>query len=404
MLVKHARAAVFSLFSVASCIEATASYGGEFPKCISRLEQRALDAGVSVAVIKETLGSVKEISRTLELDRKQPEFNETFANYLNKRVTSFRVSEGQKMLARYKPLLDKLTRETGVPQHYLVAFWGLETNFGGYLGTFPVIDTLATLACDERRSEFFSKEVVAALQLIDTHGLPQEQMLGSWAGAMGQTQFMPSTYLLYGVDGENDGVVNLWESIPDAMASAANFLNHLGWQRNLRWGREVRLPANFDYLNAGLKNKKSLRQWHELGLTTAFGGRLPEEDIEASLIIPAGHEGPAFLVYDNFNVIMGWNRSIFYAIAVGHLADRINGSPALHQVPPDVPRLNVSQIKALQVRLNELGFNSGKPDGIIGPATGQAIRDYQASHKMIADGYPGQDVFKALNIEVNKHP
>ncbi len=404
MLVKYAKTAIFPLLSTVLCMQVTSGYGTEFSECISHLRERAMDAGVSEAVIKETLDSVKEINRTLELDRKQPEFSETFANYLNKRVTDFRVTEGQKMLAHYKPLLDRLTREYGVPQHYLIALWGLETNFGGYLGRFPVIDTLSTLACDKRRSEYFSKEVVAALKLMDTYALPPEQMLGSWAGAMGQTQFMPSAYLHYGVDGENDGAVNLWESIPDAMASAANFLNQLGWQRNWKWGREVRLPANFDYINAGLKNKKSLGQWHKLGLTTAFGGRLPEEETEASLIVPAGHEGPAFLVYDNFNVIMRWNQSIFYAIAVGYLADRINGSKILQQMPPDVPRLNVSHIKTLQIKLNELGFNSGKPDGIIGSATRQAIRNFQASRKMIADGYPGKNVFEALNIALNKHP
>ena len=280
---------------------------------------------------------------------------------------------------------------------------GWKPNYGSYLGKFPVIDTLVTLACDHRRSAYFTKEVMAAMELMDEFDIPRKQMLGSWAGAMGHTQFMPSAYLHYGIDGENNNNVNLWKSVPDAMSSAANFLNGLGWNKNWKWGREVLLPKNYDYLNAGLKNKKPLREWRKLGITTAFGGALPDDDTEASLLIPAGHRGPAFLVYDNFHVIMGWNRSISYALAVGILADRLNGSPDLHRPPPtDAPRLNVAQIKALQIKLNQLGFDSGKPDGIIGSGTRKAIRDYQHSKQMIADGYPGKRVFDSLDIALNK--
>jgi len=374
-----------------------------FQKCVENIEQHALEIGISRKTVTEALGPVVEpIPRTMELDNQQPEFNETFASYLNKRVTSFRIEQGRQLLKDHKTLLDKLTKTYGVPQHYLLAFWGLETNYGNYLGKFPVIDTLTTLACDKRRGSYFTKEVIAALQIMDKHHIPRAQMLGSWAGAMGHTQFMPSSYLNYGVDGENNNTVNLWNSIPDAMTSAANFLKELGWQKGWKWGREILLPKNFDYLNAGLNNKKTLSEWRKLGITTAFGGSIAESTEEAALIIPAGYKGPAFLVYDNFNVIMGWNRSIKYAISVGYLADRINGSQELVQAPPANPlRLNTDQVKALQAKLNYLGFDCGKPDGIVGSMTRKAISMYQRSQKLIADGYPRLNVFESLDIALN---
>ncbi len=374
-----------------------------FQQCIGDIEQQALAEGVSKRTINEALSPVKLIPRTIELDRRQPEFNETLGNYLDKRISDFRIEQGRRLIKEYKPLLDKLTKEYGIPQHVLVAFWGLETNYGAYLGKFPVLDTLATLACDHRRSGYFTKEIIAALKLMEKHNIDPEQMLGSWAGAMGQTQFMPSAYLRYGIDGENNGRVNLWKSIPDALTSAANFLNQLGWQRNWKWGREVKLPENFNYLSAGLSHKKSLEEWNKLGVTTVYDSPVPPADIEAELIIPAGYKGPAFLLYDNFHVIMDWNRSVYYALAVGHLADRINGSPAFHQQPPaNQPRLNTVQIRELQEKLNELGFESGKPDGILGPATRKAIRDYQEEQEMVADGYPRKTVFDALDIALGE--
>ncbi|MDD7806045.1 MAG: lytic murein transglycosylase [Endozoicomonas sp. (ex Botrylloides leachii)] len=374
-----------------------------FQQCVDTLQKQAKQEGIPNNIINEALSNVSPVTRTIELDRKQPEFSETFANYLNKRVTRTRIQKGRELLQENKALLDKLTKKYGIPPQYLIAFWGLETNYGGYLGKFPVIDTLVTLACDHRRSTYFSNEVIAAMEVMDEFNIPRKQMVGSWAGAMGQTQFMPSAYLHYGVDGDKDHDVNLWKSIPDAMSSAANFLHGLGWHKNWRWGREVLLPKDFNYLNTGFKNKKPLSQWRKLGITTVFGGPLPDGKAEAALLIPSGHRGPAFLVYDNFDVIMSWNRSIFYSLAVGILADKINGLPDLHRPPPtDSLRLNVAQIKTLQTKLNKLGFDSGNPDGIIGSDTRGAIREYQHSKKMIADGYPDKQVFDSLNIALNK--
>ncbi|MDX1634783.1 MAG: lytic murein transglycosylase [Marinobacter sp.] len=374
----------------------------DFEQCLARIEARAVEAGVSPETASRVLAQAEYLERVIELDRRQPEFTTTFADYLNRRVTPERVEKGRALLAEHEELLARVHRETGVPQPYLVAFWGLETNFGSYFGKMPVPSSLATLACDPRRSAYFSGELVAALQIIDEGAISVDRMEGSWAGAMGHVQFMPSVFLRYAVDADGDGRRDLWGSLADAMMSAGNFLDSLGWKDDYRWGREVLLPENFNYALAD-RRRLPLEQWRQLGLTDAHGQPLPAEDIEAALVVPAGHRGPAFLAYQNFNVIMGWNRSEFYAIAVGHLADRIAGAGGLQNPPPeDLPALSRDNIMALQEALNQKGYDAGKPDGILGPATRAAIRNYQQASDMVADGYPGEDLFARLGISLAK--
>lgn len=370
----------------------------EFPRCIERLESQAIEAGVSPDTASTVLASAEYLERVIELDRRQPEFTTTFADYLNRRVNDQRVSKGRELLQEHRELLNRVTRETGVPAPYLVSFWGLETNFGAYFGKMPVPSSLATLACDPRRSTFFTEQLIAALQIIDEGSITPDQMEGSWAGAMGHVQFMPTVFLRHAVDGDGDGKRDLWNSLPDAMMSAGNFLEDLGWNSDYRWGREVLLPDNFDY---GLADgrKLELNEWRKLGVTDAFGNALANEPIKASLVVPSGHRGPAFLAYHNFGVIMGWNRSEFYAIAVGHLADRIAGAGTLQNPPPeDLPALSRDNILAIQEALNAKGFDTGEPDGIMGPDTRSAIRSYQAKNDLVADGYPGEAVLEALDI------
>lgn len=374
------------------------AHADEFSSCVLELQQQARTKGISPSVVEQALGSVKYVPRVIELDRRQPEFTETFANYLNNRITTSKVSEGRILLAKHQKQLAQLTQQYGIPAQYLIAFWGLETNYGSYLGKMPILDSLATLACDQRRSSFFTKELFEALHLIEIHQIEHQTMLGSWAGAMGHTQFMPSAYRAYAIDGDGNGRTDLWNSVPDALASAANFLHGLGWQKDLRWGREVKLPSNFSFENAGTE-KRPLSQWAEMGVSTATGAPLAKLDIEAALLVPAGHKGPAFLVYKNFDVIMRWNRSYFYAISVGYLADRINGAGALQVAPPaDAPRLGVERIRQLQEKLNALGFDAGEADGILGSGTRRAIRAFQQASKLIADGYPDALVFNALGL------
>jgi membrane-bound lytic murein transglycosylase B len=370
----------------------------EFAACTLRLKQEADAAGISTTVRDDVLDNVQWVERVIELDRQQPEFTTTFADYYGKRVTPTRVEKGRKMLATHRELLHKISDQYGVPPHYLVSFWGLETNFGGYLGKMAIPDSLATLACDERRSKFFSAELISAMRIIEAGDVTRQSMTGSWAGAMGHVQFMPSAFLRYATDGDGDGRRDLWGSIPDAMASAGNFLKSLGWQPGLRWGREVILPAGFDYAQATRKVRKPLREWSDAGITDAFGKRLPRVELAGAILVPGGAAGPAFVVYENFDVIMRWNRSEFYAIAVGRLADRIAGAGKLQRpTQSDGLRLSRAKVLTLQTQLNALGYDSGRPDGIFGSGTRQALRAFQSANQMIADGYPSQEVIDAID-------
>lgn len=378
----------------------SASANEHFSSCTAALADRAKQEGVSQQIIDEVFPHLVHQDRVIELDRSQPEFVQTFPGYFSKRVTDWRTEKGKAMYAKHEKLLHKLSDKYGVPPHYLLAFWGLETNFGSYKGKMPVLDSLATLACDKRRSKYFTQEFLVAVKLMQREKLKKDNMVGSWAGAMGHTQFMPSAYTHYAIDGDGDGQINLWESEEDALSSAANFLASLGWERSFRWGREVKLPEGFNYQESGYKNRKPLSEWHEQGVKKADGSPLGEGETTAYVIVPAGHNGPAFIAYKNFRVIMRWNNSEFYAIAVGVLADRIAGASGIKATLPDLPAYNRKDIIALQSKLNDLGFDVGKPDGIIGPATREGIRNYQISTNMIADGFPGLEVMAALNIDL----
>jgi len=374
----------------------------EFSACLTRFTAQAKAAGISAQIINESLGKASLSKRVLELDRQQPEFTTTFADYFDRRVTEHRVAQGRALWQQHRALLDSVEQKYGVPAPYLLAFWGLETNFGSYFGNMKVVDSLATLACDTRRSEFFTIELMNALRVLDEGDIAPNKMLGSWAGAMGNFQFMPSSYLKNAVDFDDDHKRDLWNSKADSMASAAKFLQSLGWKQNERWGREVKLPRNFPFLEAGLKNNKPISEWRRLGVTNADNSPLAQIDMNASLLVPSGYQGPAFLVYDNFNVIMRWNRSEFYAIAVGQLADQIGGAGKLVQSPPtDAPRLHRQQVMQLQEALNQKGFDAGKPDGIFGPGTRRALSEFQHQQGMIADGFADKKVLRLLGINID---
>ncbi len=371
----------------------------EFELCMTGMQQRASAYGIAEKTVDGVIPLLEYQARVIELDRSQPEFTQSFADYFNKRVSKARIDRGRELYAEFEGFLAELTRVYGVPGQYLVAFWGLETNFGSYLGGMPTLDSLATLACDPRRSEFFTDEFLQALDLLEREGLRADEMKGSWAGAVGHTQFMPSNYMRYAIDGNGDGKIDLWNSRRDALASAANFLNQLEWQREQRWRREIKLPPNYEFAQG--PEKLSLGGWRDLGLRKANGSRLPVvANMDAKLLIPAGHKGPVFLVYDNFEVIMSWNRSTSYALSVGHLADRILGAAPLHQpIPNDQPRLHRDQVIQMQELLMAKDFDSGEIDGLLGPATRTALREFQLSEGLVGDGFPDRKTLARLGVE-----
>lgn len=369
----------------------------DFSECITDWQQQAKEIGLKPSTIEEVIPELRHLPEIIGYDRAQPEFTQTFAQYLDRRLTPARVDYGQTLLYQHEEFLADLTLRYGIAGRYLVAFWGLETNYGSYLGKMPTLSSLATLACDPRRSGYFTEELFAALSLMERESFTAKQMQGSWAGAMGHTQFMPSAYRQYAIDGDADGRIDLWDSHFDALASGANFLKQLGWRAGQDWGLEVILPDDFDYQQTGLKNRQPSSHWSATGVTTASGEPLPEDDINVAILLPAGHRGPAFAVFPNFDVIMRWNRSEFYALAVGLLADYISGDDELVNPPPlSEKALSRSELKLLQVRLNALGHDAGEPDGVMGPQTRAALRGFQSAAGLIADGYPDDRTRQAL--------
>ena len=372
----------------------------DFQTWVGDLRREALARGIGAATFDEAFAGVEPIERVVELDRRQPEFTQTFWQYLDKRVTPDRIERGQAELARHRELLDAVSRRYGVQPRFLVAFWGLESNFGDYTGTFPAVAALATLAFDERRGAFFRQQLFALLEIIEKNDIPVDAN-SSWAGAMGQPQFIPTTYRDFAVDFDGNGKRDLWQSLADVFASSANYLSAAGWQGDRNWGREVRLPTGFDFGLTGLDIEKPVAEWQRLGVRDADGQPLPQVDITGSIILPGGADGgPALMVYRNFQAIMVWNRSVLYAAAVGHLADRLEGKGALLTPRPaiEVP-LSRADVIEMQSLLEKLGFNPGTADGVVGPQTRSAIKNFQQQARLPADSFPTMALLERLRSD-----
>jgi membrane-bound lytic murein transglycosylase B len=365
-----------------------------FEDFLDQVRKSATEQGVSKATLdKAFLGLLEPKPEIIESDKSQAEFTQNFWRYVNKRVSKTRLNNGNDTLNQNATLLNKTSQKYGVPAYVLIAFIGLESNYGNYMGNERLIQSLATLAYDPRRSKLFTREFIAALKLMDRKIIPIDAT-GSWAGAIGAVQFLPTNVLAYGVDADNDGKINLWTSKEDIYASAGNFLKKNGWAAREKWGREALIPKNFDYLLTGLKYEKTVNEWAALGVLKGNGSALPKSDFKASLIVPMGHKGPAFLVYRNFDVIMKWNRSTNYALSVAILSDRLNGAGRLSAKPLDEPLLSREDVMQIQNTLNLLGYDTGTPDGMAGPKTRQATRKFQSDIGFVADGYVGYELFQ----------
>ena len=366
-----------------------------FEEWLAALRVEAKTRGISETTLN-ALDAIKEPEkRVLELDNSQPEFVQTFTRYLGLRVTPNQVSKGQALLQQHAEILERVRQRYGVQPHYLAAFWAIESNFGSATGGFSVLQALATLAYDPRRADFFRRELLTALQIIDDGHIQPERMSGSWAGAMGQLQFMPTVFYQYGVDGDGDGRIDIWNSLPDVFYSAANFLSQSGWRGDERWGREVLLPDNFDFSLSG-STRKSLQEWSDLGIKLVSGDALPIADMQAVVVLPAGASGPAFLAYQNYQATMAYNPSTFYALTVGHLADRFTGAGAIQRMPVNEVALSVADVRELQELLNAKGFDAGQPDGRVGRQTRSAIRGFQEARGLPMDGYASGQLLQAL--------
>ena len=298
----------------------------DFGAWLADLRKEARGQGISDRILDAAFAGVEPIPRILELDRKQPEFTLTFDEYIGRVVSQARIERGRQLIAENKGLLDQVTSRYPVQPRFVVALWGIESDFGRLMGTFSVVAALATLAFDGRRSAYFRRELLDALRILEDGHVPPAAMKGSWAGAMGQSQFMPSSFVRFAVDFDGDGRRDIWGSRADVFASAANYLSRSGWQNDQTWGREVRLPNGFDATLVGHAVRKPLGEWQQLGVRRVDGGALPARDVSASVLRPGGGNGPAYLVYENFRVILKWNRSDFFALAVGRLADSLDAA------------------------------------------------------------------------------
>ncbi len=376
---------------------ATAASSPEgFDRWVADFRAGARAAGIDEATLGAALDGVRHLPRVVELDRAQPEFTRPVWQYLDTAVSPQRVTQGQDKLQQVQAEAAAAAGRYGVPPAILVAIWGMESNYGGNYGNLPTIDALATLGFDGRREAWARGQLLAALRILQRGDIERAQMIGSWAGAMGQTQFLPSVFLAHAVDADGDGRRDIWYSLADVMASTANFLAHSGWQRGQPWAVEVRLPAGFDVGRADPALRQSSAQWATEGVSAADGTPLPELP-DAALLLPAGARGPAFLTGPNFRTLLRYNNSTSYALGVGLLAQRLAGGPGVQAAwPRDLQPLTRSQLLEMQTALNERGFDSGTPDGVVGPATRGALRLYQRSLGLPADGYPTLELLQRL--------
>lgn len=391
------------LFAATTAFLSTPAFAqGEFRACLQAIKTEALRQGVSAETADRAFQNLTPDQKVIDLDSRQPEFTLTYGRYIGNSVTPERVAKGRQKMAQYRSLLDALQREYGVPPQYLVAFWGMETNYGTFLGDFQVVRSVATLACMTKRIAFFTNETVQALRILATNGMTSQQLRGSWAGAMGNMQFMPSTFMKYAVDRDGNGRIDLWNSMPDAFASAANFLRGIGFKPGLPSSDEVFLPQNFPLEQADTSVEKPVKAWAAMGVKRAGGAPLPASDEPSSIILPAGWRGPAFILYPNFKAVMNWNRSTLYALAVGILARQIAGGPGVMQAPPDDDQpLSRDTVIQMQVRLARLGFYTDDADGLLGPKTRSAVRMFQKQIGMPADGHPTPQFVQRLLQDVH---
>ncbi|HEX5779994.1 MAG TPA: lytic murein transglycosylase [Xanthobacteraceae bacterium] len=369
--------------------------GGGFERWLANFKQEAASQGVSQRTLAAAAPLMVFDQQVVSRDRGQRVFTQTFLEFSKRMAEGYRIGQGQQRIKQNAALFQQIEQRFGVPGPVLVAFWGLETDFGKVMGDMPTLRSVTTLAYDCRRPELFRKQTLAALKIIERGDLTPDSMTGPFAGELGQLQFLPEHYLEYGVDFDNDGRVDLIRSSADALASAANYMSKLGWKRGQPWLQEVRVPANMPWEQADVEIEHPLSQWVSWGVRAAHGS-LPSGGLQASLILPMGRNGPAFLAYPNFKVYTEWNHSLIYATTAAYLATRIGGAPRLDPGRGEIDGLSFEETRQLQQLLQRRGYDVGKIDGIIGAQTRAAVRDMQKKAGLPADSYPTTELLSRL--------
>lgn len=368
-----------------------------FADWITGFRKRAMAEGISARVLDDAFRGVRYDADVIKRDRNQSEFTKTIWDYLDTAASDLRTTNGKAALEQHRALLSEIETRYGVPAEVVCAVWGLESAYGTFRGSQNIVQSLATLGYDARRGAFFEAQLIAALRILQNGDVDPKHMTGSWAGAMGHTQFIPTSYLEYAVDFRGDGKRDIWSDDPtDALASTAAYLSRHGWVKGQPWGVEVKLPEGFDYGLTGERIKKNAADWAALGVRDMTGKPVPEHG-RASILLPAGHRGAAFMIFKNFHVIERYNTADAYVIAVGHLSDRIKGGPTIRSGWPREDRaLLLAERTELQRRLTAAGFSTEGIDGKIGPNTIAAVRAYQRSKGLVPDGYASLDVLTRL--------
>jgi lytic murein transglycosylase len=371
--------------------------GASFDKFLAELKQQAVAQGVSQRAITEASPYLVYDQGIVNRDRGQRVFGQIFTEFAGRMAANFRMQSGQQHIKTYAAAFARAEKEYGVPPAVIAAFWGLESDFGANMGNLPTLRSLVSLAYDCRRSERFQNETIAALKVIDRGDLSPEEMVGSWAGELGQTQFLPTHYFTYAVDYDGDGRRNLLHSAPDVIGSTANYIaTGLKWRRGEPWLEEVRAPANFPWDQADLTIQLPRSKLAALGVTYADGRPLPNDNLPASLLLPMGRTGPAFLAYANFSAYTEWNNSLIYSTTAAYLATRIAGAAPMHRPAGAVAQLPFNEIKELQQLLVRAGYDVGKIDGVLGQQSRTAVKAMQVKYGLPADSWPTAELLAKM--------
>jgi lytic murein transglycosylase len=368
---------------------------GSFDEWLTGVRDEAEAAGVSQSAL-QVLNDVRFDQSIVDRDRAQGVFSQSFLEFAGRMVNANRMQVGSARLKKHKALFAEIEEAYGVPGPVITAFWGLETDYGANTGDFNTLNALASLAYDCRRPEKFRPQLIYALRIIDRGDLGPEQMVGAWAGEIGQVQFQPEDYFERGVDFDNDGRIDLRSSTPDVLASSANLLKEGGWRAGEPWLEEVKVPREMDWKEADLAIRHPRRQWAEWGVRTRDGDPLTADEMEVSLLLPMGRNGPAFLAYPNFSVYLDWNQSLVYATTAAYFATRLAGAPPVGKGNGKVAPFGAKQVLELQKLLSRQGYDVGKLDGILGTATRSAVKDVQIKLGLPADSYPTPELLTAL--------